>query len=63
LRVGLIRRIGKDLRGQQLVLTAQQRLEQIRQVFLADGVFLPFGLGEYPQRHRHMMAGGALAFA
>ena len=60
-RVGWISRIGKDLRGQQLVLAAQQGLGRIRQEFLVDRVPLPFGFAERPKRHRHVMAGGAFA--
>ena len=60
-RVGWISRIGKDLRGHQLVPTAQQGLDRIRHEFLVDRVPLPFGFAQRPKRHRHVMAGGAFA--
>ena len=60
-RVGWVGRIGKDLRGHQLVLAAQQGLGRIRHEFLVDRVPLPFGFAQRPERHRHVMAGGAFA--
>ena len=60
-RVGWISRIGKDLRGHQLVPAAQQGLGRIRHEFLVDRVPLPFGFAQRPKRHRHVMAGGAFA--
>ena len=62
-RVGRIGRIGEDLRGNQLVPTAQQGLGRIRHEFLVDRVPPPFGFAQRPERHRHVMAGGALARA
>lgn len=60
-RVGRIGRIGKNPRGNQFVLTAQQGLGRICQKFLVYGVTLPLGLAQRPKRHRRMMAGGAFA--
>ncbi len=62
-RVGRVGRVGEDLRGHQLVPTAQQGLGRIRHEFLVDRVPLPLGFAQRPERHRHVMAGGAFACA
>src|SRR5262249_45464573 len=56
-----IGRIGKDLRGEQLVLIAKQRFKRSRDELVVDRISLPPGFAQRPKRHRHMMARGALA--
>jgi hypothetical protein len=62
-RVGWVGRVGEDLRGQQLVFTAQQGLGRIGHELLVDRLPLPLGFAQRPERHRHVMAGSAPAGA
>ena len=53
--------LGKILEASNLSLLPSKDSVVSAKIFLVDRVPLPFGFAQRPKRHRHVMAGGALA--